>query len=154
MIWLILGISVVTLAIALWLMAHVNRIRATLAAVPKDGDVYGLLRQIDGDLGNVEAVVADLQPRVASLEERVPAALSFAGVVSYDAFGDIAGNQSRSVALLSERGDGVVITLLVGRNETLFYTKQIRGLVGLEPLAPEEQDAIDAAMRRGYHRSQ
>lgn len=148
MTWVILAISIVTLGIALWLVAQVNRLRALLAAVPADGDVYGLLQGIDNDLGRMDEVVGTLEPRVRSLEDRMPAALSYTGVVAYDAFDNIAGNQSRSIALLSEDGDGLVISLLVGRNETLFYTKQVRKRVGMEPLSPEEEDAIGAAMRR------
>ena len=65
----------------------------------------------------------------------------------YDAFGDIAGNLSRSIALLDATGDGLVISLLVGRSETLFYTKQVRGRRGLEELSPEEAEAVDRAMQ-------
>lgn len=63
-------------------------------------------------------------------------------MVAYDAFGDISGNLSRSIALLSQEGDGVVISLLVGRGETMFYVKQIREGKGTEPLSPEEEEAI------------
>ena len=153
MIWLVLAISVVTLGIALWLALAVHRIQATMAAVPDDGDVFSFLHQVDNELGRLDHVVADVVPRLESLEDRMPSALTHAGVVAYDAFDNIAGNQSRSVALLSESGDGIVISLLVGRNETLFFTKQVQGLVGVEPLSPEEEDAIRAATRRGYHRA-
>ena len=69
-------------------------------------------------------------------------------VFNYDAFGDITGNQSRSMAFLDSRGSGVVLSVLVGRSEMLFYTKQIKGGQGTEQLSPEEQSAIDKAMGR------
>jgi phosphomannomutase len=43
----------------------------------------------------------------------------------------------------------VIISLLVGRNENLFFTKQVRGRVGMEELSPEESQAIAMAMARG-----
>ena len=76
----------------------------------------------------------------------LPSGISFTGVVAYDAFGDIAGNQSRSIALLDRRGNGLVISLLVGRGETRFYTKQVTARRGDEPLSPEEEAAIDRAL--------
>jgi hypothetical protein len=76
-------------------------------------------------------------------------AISYTGIVTYDAFDNIAGNQSRSIALLNAQGDGLVISLLVGRNETLFFTKQIRGHVGMEELSPEEAEAVSQALARG-----
>jgi hypothetical protein len=147
--WIILAVSAVTLLIVLWLVLQLNRVRATIAATPADGNVFGMLRRVDGDLQYLNQAVADLEPRVAFVEARLPLAISFTGIVAYDAFDNIAGNLSRSIALLNERGDGVVISLLVGRNETLFFTKQVRGRVGMEELSPEEAEAIAMAMARG-----
>jgi hypothetical protein len=66
--------------------------------------------------------------------------------VVYDAFDDIAGNLSRSIALLNERGDGVVISMLVGRAEARFFTKVVQHGTGREVLSPEEEAAIRQAM--------
>jgi hypothetical protein len=82
------------------------------------------------------------------LEQRVPHAVSHTGVVAYDAFGDISGNQSRSIALLNDKGDGFVLSILVGRDETRFFTKQVSGGAGAEPLSPEEESAVARAMGR------
>ncbi len=69
-------------------------------------------------------------------------------MVSFDAFGDITGNLSRAIALLDRVGDGMVLTVLVGRGETLFFAKQVRGGRGAEKLSPEEHAAIDRALAR------
>ena len=90
-----------------------------------------------------------MEPRLASVDALIPMAISYTGIVTYDAFDNIAGNQSRSIALLNSQGDGLVISLLVGRNETLFFTKQIRGHIGMEELSPEEAEAVSQAMARG-----
>lgn len=148
MIWVILAVSIVTLLIVLWLVVQLNRVRATVSATPIDGNVFAMLHDIDNELGRIDRVVAGMEPRVSSIEARLPYAISHTGVVTYDAFDNIAGNQSRSIALLSEHGDGVVISLLVGRNETLFFTKQVRGRVGMEELSPEEAEAVAQAMSR------
>jgi Protein of unknown function (DUF4446) len=152
MIWIILAISIVTLLIALWLVAQVTRLRATISAVPRDGNVLAMLRGIDNDLARIEHTQKELVPKVASLDERFQSAIRFSGVVAYDAFDNIAGNQSRSIAMLDERGDGFVISVLVGRNETLFFTKVVRGRRGTEPLSPEEEQAINMAMAKAAHR--
>ena len=62
-----------------------------------------------------------------------------------DAFGDIAGNMSRSVALLSIEGDGIVISILVGRLDVRVFTKEVRGFEGVEELSPEEKAAVARA---------
>ncbi|MDH3500873.1 MAG: DUF4446 family protein [Acidimicrobiia bacterium] len=148
MIWVILAVVAITLLITLWLVIQLNRVRATITATPTDGNVFATLRKIDNELGHLDELVGAMGPRLASVEAKIPLAISYTGIVAFDAFDNIAGNLSRSIALLNEQGDGVVISLLVGRNETLFFTKQVRGRVGMEQLSPEESEAVTVAMRR------
>ena len=139
---ILLVVVAATLLVTLWLSIQVNRLRAKLAAVPEDGNVYRLLAEVDGELDRVEALLSDFGPRLVAVERQLPMAISRTGVVAYDAFGDISGNLSRSIALLDAVGNGLVISLLVGRGETLFYDKQIKDGKGLEPLSPEEEEAV------------
>lgn len=141
-------LAALALVVALLLALQVQSLRRRLDSVPADGDVVGLMRSLDQDLDRVETVVADLGPRLAEVERELPKAISRTGVVVYDAFGDVAGNLSRSIALLDATGTGVVISLLLGRHETLFYTKQVRAQRGLEELSPEEAEAVAQAMQR------
>jgi hypothetical protein len=141
-------LAALALVISLGLAMQVAGLRRRLAAVPKDGNVIDLMRNIDHDLGEVEKQVANLGPRLFAVEQKLPLAVSYTGVVTYDAFGDIGGKLSRSIALLDSNGDGLVISLLVGRNETLFFTKEVRSGSGTERLSPEEGAAIARAMGR------
>lgn len=141
-------LAALALVISLGLAMQVAGLRRRLAAVPKDGNVIDLMRTIDHDLGEVEKQVANLGPRLLAVEQKLPLAVSYTGVVTYDAFGDIGGKLSRSIALLDSNGDGLVISLLVGRNETLFFTKEVRSGSGTERLSPEEGAAIARAMGR------
>jgi hypothetical protein len=85
-------------------------------------------------------------PTVRSLDERMPGALRYAAVVTFDAQDERTGHLSRSIALLNERKDGLVITLLHGPRQTLFFTKMVRNGEGIEPLSTEEQAAVDRAV--------
>ena len=143
-----LAVAGLALILAVVLAVQIQSLRRRLDGVPDDADFVGLLRSLDQDLNEVEGVVADLGPRLEEVEHLLPRAISRTGVVVYDAFGDIAGNLSRSIALLDTMGDGIVISLLVGRTETLFYTKQVRRMRGLEELSPEEAEAVAQAMRQ------
>ena len=113
MIWVILAVVAITLLITLWLVIQLNRVRATITATPTDGNVFATLRKIDNELGHLDELVGAMGPRLASVEAKIPLAISYTGIVAFDAFDNIAGNLSRSIALLNEQGDGVVISLLV-----------------------------------------
>lgn len=139
-------IALGALALATAALVMVVRDRGRFGAVPRDGSIYESVRTIDEDLANVEAAVAKLKPVVASLAERMPGAIRYAAVVTFDATEERTGNQSRAIALLNERADGLVITLLVGPRQTLFFTKMVRDGHGVDPLSPEEQTAVERAM--------
>ena len=71
-------------------------------------------------------------------------ALRHLAVVRYDAFGDMGGHLSWSVALLDDGGDGVVLTSIHGRSEARTYAKNITGWTCEQQLSPEEVEAIAA----------
>lgn len=143
-----LAVAGLALVLAAVLAVQVNRLQRRLAILPEDGGVFEALRRLDADLAANEEAVAALRPVVQSLHERMPGAICRTGVVAFDASGDLAGGLSRSIALLDERGDGLVITVLALRSENLFYIKMIRGGRGAEQLSPEEQQAIARALHR------
>lgn len=140
----LIAVGAAVLAVVAVVQAYLLHKR--VSAVPPDGNIYDALRGLDEDLSAVVDAIEDLRPRLRSVEARLPGALRYSAVVTYDAYGNIAGNLSRTLALLNERRDGVVLTIMVGRNESVFFTKAVRGGQGLEPLSPEEQEAIARAM--------
>ncbi|MBA2337431.1 MAG: DUF4446 family protein [Acidimicrobiia bacterium] len=143
-----IALAILAIAATVVLAVQLRSLTRRMAAVPKDGDVVALLGEIDTDLAAVEQALAGISPRVALVENQIPLALSHVGVVTYDAFGNIAGQMSRSIAVVDQHGDGVVISVLVGRNETLFFAKQVVSSRGAEELSPEEQQAVEKALAR------
>ncbi len=146
--WLVVVIVFLVVVLATWQTYQLIQIRRQVDAVPKDGNIFALIDSTSGRLGRVEAGLAVVDQRLQDVEARVPYAITRTAVVAYDAFGNIAGQLSRSIALLSESGDGVVLSILVSREETLFFTKEIRAGVGSEQLSPEEDSAVARAMGR------
>ena len=85
--------------------------------------------------------------RLKSLETKMESSKRFVGVVRYDAFEDVGGSQSFALAVYDERGDGAVVTSMVGRTDCRVYVKEItRGRADRE-LSAEEQKAITAAVK-------
>lgn len=137
---------VLAVLLAIWQTIQIQAVRRKVDAVPTDGNVVALLRSIDERSQSNSEMIESVSARVAEMETRLPFAISYVGVVAYNAFGNITGNQSRSIALLSQRGDGLVITLLTARSETVFYAKEIKSGKGVEELSPEEAAAVNRAL--------
>jgi len=86
--------------------------------------------------------VQGLRQEVAALRAEAQDALRHLAVVRYDAFGDMGGHLSWSIALLDDGGHGVVVTSIHGRSEARTYAKSVAAWTCEQPLSPEEEEAI------------
>ena len=91
--------------------------------------------------------VHGLRQEVAALRTEGRDALRHLAVVRYDAFGDMGGHLSWSLALLDDGGHGVVLTSIHGRSEARTYAKSISGWSCEQQLSPEEDEAIAHARK-------
>jgi hypothetical protein len=89
--------------------------------------------------------VHGLRQEVAALRAETGDALRHLAVVRYDAFGDMGGHLSWSVALLDDAGDGVVLTSIHGRSDSRTYAKGVAAWTCEQQLSPEEEEAISHA---------
>ncbi len=89
--------------------------------------------------------VLGLRQEVAALRAEGRDALRHLAAVRYDAFGDMGGHLSWSVALLDDGGNGVVLTSIHGRSEARTYAKSITAWRCDQQLSPEETEAVEAA---------
>lgn len=87
-----------------------------------------------------------LRAAMDKVEKVIATALRRVALVRYDAFDDLGGRLSFSLAVLDSRGDGVTLTSVAGREETRMYAKPISAGVGASELSPEERRAVDAAL--------
>jgi uncharacterized protein YlxW (UPF0749 family) len=89
--------------------------------------------------------VAGLRAEVQTLRAEVSDALRHLAVVRYDAFGDMGGHLSWSMALLDDAGNGVVLTSIHGRSDARTYAKNVTDWSCDQALSPEEEEAIKFA---------
>ena len=64
------------------------------------------------------------------LRSEASGTLRHLAVVRYDAFGDMGGRLSWSLALVDEGGDGMVLTAIHGRSDARTYAKDLAGWAG------------------------
>ena len=69
------------------------------------------------------------------------------GLVKYDAFNEMGGKLSFSLALLNEENDGFIINAMHTREGCYTYIKEIVGGNSIIVLADEEREALDMAMK-------
>jgi hypothetical protein len=96
--------------------------------------------------GRVEEVAERLDGRMAAAEDRLDGAIAYRALVRYDAYGELSGHQSTSLALLDAFQNGVVLSCIAGRDSARLYCKQVVGGAGEHELSPEEDEAIRIAL--------
>jgi len=90
----------------------------------------------------------DLAATVQGLTSSVGTVLRRVALVRFDAFDDLGGRLSFSLALLDDGGNGITLTSIASTSDTRLYAKALTGGAGEHPLSPEEEQAVRAALTR------
>ena len=93
-----------------------------------------------------DALAHQLDERMGEAEHRLDGALAYRSLVRYDAYGELSGHQSTSIALLDAEHNGVVLSSIAHRDSARLYCKQVIGGEGELELSPEEAEAVRLAL--------
>jgi hypothetical protein len=146
-------VALIALVLALVLALRVRRLRSAQNVVlggsaREDlvGHAAGLQDAFVALQERVEEVAERLEERMQESERRLDGAITFRALVRYDAYGELSGHQSTSLALLDAEGNGVVLSSIAHRDTARLYCKQVLGGRGEHVLSPEEDEAIRRAL--------
>ena len=94
----------------------------------------------------VEETAAGLEGRMAGAEARIDGCVAYRSLVRYDAYNEMSGRQSSTIALLDAHRSGVVVSSIVHRDQARVYVKKVHEGESELELSPEEREAIDTAL--------
>lgn len=114
--------------------------------LPNGGGLEDLVNRYLSELAQLQEARVQLEQRLAQLEKWAETAVSRVGLVRYNAFPGVGGDQSFSLALLKGNGEGIVISGIYGRDDTRVYAKPVKDGQSTYQLSTEEQSIIDALM--------
>jgi hypothetical protein len=147
------ALALVTFLTAIWLLVALRRVRRDQRVVLGDAGASdlvahaaGLEREFRVLHEYVEDAATRLHQRMAAAEQRLDGAVAYRALVRYDAYGEMSGHQSTSIALLDARRNGVVLSSILHREQARLYAKRVEGGVGELELSPEEQEAVRIAL--------
>ena len=106
----------------------------------------GLQEQFEALSDYVQDAAERLDGRMSAAERRIDRAVAYCALIRYDAYGEMSGRQSTSIALLDANRSGLVLSSIHHRDQARLYAKEVReGKPELE-LSPEEDEAIRRAL--------
>ena len=143
------ALAVVGIAIVLALHLRLRRVRAAQVSLlgSGSGDLVDFAVSLQGRIDGLHRAVDEVAAALGRLERRIDSSVSRLAVVRYDAYENTGGHQSASVALLDASRSGVVLSAIQGRDYARIYIKELDDGRAAVSLSPEEQEAVERAMR-------
>ena len=144
-----MAVAVVALLLAGYLLVVFRRYRRDQKVVMGEGRERDLVAHARAVQESVDALSHDLKRMADQLERserRLEDCLTFRSVVRYDAYHDLSGMQSTSVALIDAQFSGVIISSIQSRDHGRIYVKEVRHGESKEQLSPEEEQVLKEAM--------
>ncbi len=105
--------------------------------------IMNRMDEIDNLISSNKKNEADIQ----TIYKNMKSTFQKVGLVKYDAFREMGGKLSFSLALLNEVNDGFIINAMHSREGCYTYIKEIIDGNSIIQLADEEQEALNMAMK-------
>jgi hypothetical protein len=146
------AVAVVALVTSIVLAFRLRRVRADQRAVlgERREDLVehaaALKSQFEALSDYVQDAADRLDARMHTAERRLDHGVRYRALVRYDAYGEMSGRQSTSIALLDATRSGIVLSSIHHRDQARLYAKQVHEGRGELELSPEENEAIKLAL--------
>jgi hypothetical protein len=147
------AVAVIALATAVALAVALGRLRgAQRRVLGEHGDrdliAHGVgLQEAFAQLRDyVEEAGERFDARLANAERRLDGAVTHRALVRYDAYNEMSGHQSLSIALLDSNRSGIVVSSIHHRDSARLYAKQVTAGTPELTLSPEEEEALRIAL--------
>jgi Protein of unknown function (DUF4446) len=147
------AVAVVALIGCLAAFLSLRRLRASQRVIlgeEGERDVVAHAAQLQHAFQDLREYVGDaaerLEQRLSAVEVALQGAISHSALVRYDAYNELSGRQSVSIALLDGTRSGVVLSCIHHREQARVYAKQVHGGQSELELSPEEAEAIRLAL--------
>ncbi|HEV3130116.1 MAG TPA: DUF4446 family protein [Solirubrobacteraceae bacterium] len=149
------AVAVVAVVLCGVLFMKLRRLRADQRAVLGDGaddlvaHAASLQREFEALYDYVQRSGEVLGQRMQEAEGRLDGTVAYRSLIRYDAYGEMSGRQSTSIALLDSHRSGLVLSSIHHRDQARLYAKAVHEGRGELELSPEEAEAIRLALEEG-----
>lgn len=130
-------------------MVKTKKIRKKYDAFMLGKDGTSLEETLVKRINQVEEILSSVkkdQQNIAEIFDNLKNTFQKVGMVKYDAFHEMGGKLSFSLALLDQKNDGFIINAMHSREGCYTYIKEIIDGNSVIVLADEEKEALDIAM--------
>ena len=145
---LVFTLIAIVVTLGVWVFVLDRRMKKLLAG--KDAQsLEGTIRALGDDIRALEKFQTETTTYLADAEKRIKRSVQGVETIRFNAFkgNGEGGNQSFAIALLSENGDGTIISSLYARDRMSVFAKPVKNFTSEFEMTAEERDAIEQARR-------
>lgn len=140
--FLLFGVWLIILTLILFWQYRKEQVVARAAS---EGRLPQLINENQEALALLEQEIRRIRQAQQLFDQELKSSLRKIGLVRYNAFEDMGGDLSFSLALMDEWGNGFIFSCLNGRSESRIYAKPLREGKSPYPLSKEEKEALAQA---------
>lgn len=147
MMYFVWGLFFIWLVILSWIVFKIRKHYYNLITRTKKERIDGILDEL---LQTDNKIITDLEEVKKQVKEQIKLSqlhLQKIGLVRFNPFERVGGEQSFVVALLDKENDGIIINFIYTREGLRVYTKRVKKGKGEEyELSEEEKKAIEKSL--------
>ena len=151
--YIVLGLVGVNLLLFLLIiinMVKTSKLKKRYKKFMADTDAQSLEDKILERLEQIDGLVksnAENKEKIERIEGLMGVTFQKIGLVKYDAFDEMGGKLTFSLALLNQKDDGFIINAMHSREGCYTYIKEIIAGKSIIVLGNEEKEALDMALK-------
>lgn len=150
--WIVILLIVIVFLQFIWILTIIskyNKLNKRLSKFTTGRDAANLEEVITKRFSEIRQIVKNEKQQNRDIElinDKFLTTFCKIGLVKYDAFKEMSGKLSFSLALLTENHDGIIITSMHSREGCFTYCKEVTNEESYYVLSEEERLALNVAM--------
>lgn len=134
--------------LGVWIFILERRLRKLFAGSGAQ-TLEGVIHTLGDDIRALEKFQKETTVYLGEAEKRIARSIQGVETIRFNAFKGTGegGNQSFAIAILSENGDGTVVSSLYSRDHVNIFAKPVKNFTSEYEMTPEERDAVARAKR-------
>ncbi len=148
-VWGLAGAIILLFLLLLINMIKMHNLKKKYKKFMGESDAKSLEEKIVSRLDQIDGLAESSEinkGKIEKLENQMNITFQKFGLVKYDAFNEMGGKLSFSLALLNEKNDGFIINAMHSREGCYTYIKEIIAGKSIIVLTSEETEALEMAL--------
>ncbi len=141
-------LAILSISLGIWIYMLNQRI-SKLTRGSNAASLESTIAKIISDMRAIEGTFDTQSQQLETLEEKAARSVQGIGTIRFNPFKNAGGSHSFATAFTNERGDGVIISTLYGRERVSMFAKPIANWKSEFELTPEESEALSVS--RSHH---